>query len=307
MDVYKWATKLGPVVPGDLLLDCFELARDIRTLDMRASPYDVTTYGLEPVAIETPEGKADTPRPSGASPSAATCCGNACSPRAPSSLRPAPDARGAGVVQFTTRSADEHGMPARRPVAVALIGLVALLAGGATADVWVDHRGPTLPDDLPVETLTATVDLPYAVQVLASRGCPQYSFRAPVPDPGAAAGTSNRTFRLASSPVQAVFVTCLPDAGGSAEAVVAKHIDTPVVDGATIVGGPVLVRSAFGTAYRIETSIGATTLREWYTDHDGVVVAVGFLYDAGADATTTSATVESMIASWSWEVAPVAG
>ncbi len=58
MDVYKWATKLGPVVPGDLLLDCFELARDIRTLDMRASPYDVTCYGLVPVAIETPEGKA---------------------------------------------------------------------------------------------------------------------------------------------------------------------------------------------------------------------------------------------------------
>ncbi|WP_426594854.1 3-methyladenine DNA glycosylase [Cellulomonas sp. McL0617] len=58
MDVYKWATKLGPLVPGDLLLDCFELAREIRTLDMRASPYDVSSYGLEPVAIETPEGKA---------------------------------------------------------------------------------------------------------------------------------------------------------------------------------------------------------------------------------------------------------
>jgi hypothetical protein len=58
MDVYKWATKLGPLVPGDLLLDCFELARDIRTLDMQASPYDVTGYGLTPVAIETPEGKA---------------------------------------------------------------------------------------------------------------------------------------------------------------------------------------------------------------------------------------------------------
>jgi hypothetical protein len=59
MDVYKWATKLGPAVPGDLLLDCFALARDIRTLDMRASPYDVTTYGLDPVAIETPDGKAE--------------------------------------------------------------------------------------------------------------------------------------------------------------------------------------------------------------------------------------------------------
>jgi hypothetical protein len=59
MDVYKWATKLGPAVPGELLLDCFELARDIRTLDMQASPYDVTTYGLDPVSIETPEGKSE--------------------------------------------------------------------------------------------------------------------------------------------------------------------------------------------------------------------------------------------------------
>jgi hypothetical protein len=59
MDLYKWATKLGPLVPGDLLLDCFELAREIRVTDMQASPYDVSSYGLEPVAIETPEGKAE--------------------------------------------------------------------------------------------------------------------------------------------------------------------------------------------------------------------------------------------------------
>lgn len=59
MDVYKWALKLGPAVPGDLLLDCFELAREIRTTDMQASPYDVTSYGLSPVAIETVEGKAE--------------------------------------------------------------------------------------------------------------------------------------------------------------------------------------------------------------------------------------------------------
>ena len=59
MDLYKWALKLGPLVPGDLLLDCFELAREIRTTDMQASPYDVSAYGLEPVAIETPDGKAE--------------------------------------------------------------------------------------------------------------------------------------------------------------------------------------------------------------------------------------------------------
>jgi len=59
MDLYKWALKLGPLVPGDLLLDCFELAREIRSTDMAASPYDVTTYGLAPIAIETADGKAE--------------------------------------------------------------------------------------------------------------------------------------------------------------------------------------------------------------------------------------------------------
>ena len=58
MDVYKWAVKLGPLVPGDILLDAFELARDIRTLDMEASPYDLVEWGYSPVAIETAEGKA---------------------------------------------------------------------------------------------------------------------------------------------------------------------------------------------------------------------------------------------------------
>jgi hypothetical protein len=59
MDCHKWATKLGPAVPGDLALDCFELARDIRLLDMQASPYDLTSYGQPAVAIETPEGRAE--------------------------------------------------------------------------------------------------------------------------------------------------------------------------------------------------------------------------------------------------------
>ena len=62
MDVYKWATKLGPLIPGELLLDCFELARDIRQLDMSASPYDLGDWGYTPIAIETAEGKAEYSR-----------------------------------------------------------------------------------------------------------------------------------------------------------------------------------------------------------------------------------------------------
>lgn len=59
MDLYKWAMKLGPLIPGELLLDTFELARDIRLLDMQAAPYDLAAWDVVPVPIETPEGKAE--------------------------------------------------------------------------------------------------------------------------------------------------------------------------------------------------------------------------------------------------------
>lgn len=59
MDLYKWAYKLSPLVPGELVADAFELAREIRTLDMRASPYDLADLGYPPVRVETPEGRAE--------------------------------------------------------------------------------------------------------------------------------------------------------------------------------------------------------------------------------------------------------
>lgn len=58
MDTYKWAFKLAPGIPSELTADCFELARDIRRLDMEASPYDLSELGVEPVPVETPEGRA---------------------------------------------------------------------------------------------------------------------------------------------------------------------------------------------------------------------------------------------------------
>jgi hypothetical protein len=57
MDLYKHAFRLSPMVPSELVADCFELAWDIRVLDMRAAPYDLADLGLEPVRIETAEGK----------------------------------------------------------------------------------------------------------------------------------------------------------------------------------------------------------------------------------------------------------
>ena len=57
MDLYKHAFRLTPMVPSDLVADCFDLARDVRELDMRAAPYDLADLGFEPLRIETAEGK----------------------------------------------------------------------------------------------------------------------------------------------------------------------------------------------------------------------------------------------------------
>jgi len=57
MDLYKHAFRLTPMIGSELVADCFELAHDIRVLDMRAAPYDLTDLGLEPVQIETAAGK----------------------------------------------------------------------------------------------------------------------------------------------------------------------------------------------------------------------------------------------------------
>jgi hypothetical protein len=64
MDLYKHEFRLAPLVPSELIADCFELARDIRVVDMRAAPYDLSGLLLDhtgevwtPIEIETPGGK----------------------------------------------------------------------------------------------------------------------------------------------------------------------------------------------------------------------------------------------------------
>lgn len=57
MDLYKWAAKAMPWSGSELLLDCFELALELRDLDMRASPYDLSAWGREPISIESPNGR----------------------------------------------------------------------------------------------------------------------------------------------------------------------------------------------------------------------------------------------------------
>lgn len=59
MDLYKWAFKLYPWIPGDLLRKSFLNALEARKIDMQASPYDVREFGLDPIRIETEEGRRD--------------------------------------------------------------------------------------------------------------------------------------------------------------------------------------------------------------------------------------------------------
>lgn len=58
MDLYRWAFKGYPWIPSDLIINAFDLAVCARTLDMRASPYDLRDAGYPPIAIETVEGRA---------------------------------------------------------------------------------------------------------------------------------------------------------------------------------------------------------------------------------------------------------
>lgn len=59
MDLYRIAFRMLPFVEATVVLDAFELAMEVRRTDMAASPYDVTGLGLDPIAIETVDGKAE--------------------------------------------------------------------------------------------------------------------------------------------------------------------------------------------------------------------------------------------------------
>jgi hypothetical protein len=59
MDLYRFAYKIAPFCPSEVVADAFELARSAREIDMRASPYELSGYGFLPVKIETPEGRAE--------------------------------------------------------------------------------------------------------------------------------------------------------------------------------------------------------------------------------------------------------
>jgi len=58
MDLLKLTLRLQPFVDAALVADTLELALQARCLDVAASPYDASQYHIDPVPIETPEGRA---------------------------------------------------------------------------------------------------------------------------------------------------------------------------------------------------------------------------------------------------------
>ena len=57
MDLYKWAFKMYPWIASDTIREAFELAVETRYVDMKASPYDLRERGLDPIKIETRDGR----------------------------------------------------------------------------------------------------------------------------------------------------------------------------------------------------------------------------------------------------------
>lgn len=57
MDLLKMAMKLTPFLDADLLGDILEVAIEARKLDIEASPYDATAFGVGIVPVETKEGR----------------------------------------------------------------------------------------------------------------------------------------------------------------------------------------------------------------------------------------------------------
>lgn len=62
MDLYKHAIALAPIVGSTTVRRAFALARDIREVDMRAAPYDLRDVGIEPLLVETDEGRREFTR-----------------------------------------------------------------------------------------------------------------------------------------------------------------------------------------------------------------------------------------------------
>ena len=59
MDLLKMALRLAPWLAGEIVADALEVALAARSLDVAASPYDASRFGLKPIEVETVSGRAE--------------------------------------------------------------------------------------------------------------------------------------------------------------------------------------------------------------------------------------------------------
>lgn len=57
MDLYRYAYEALPLISSETVADCLAFAREAREVDMRASPYDLSDWGLAPIEVDTPAGR----------------------------------------------------------------------------------------------------------------------------------------------------------------------------------------------------------------------------------------------------------
>jgi hypothetical protein len=57
MDLYKHAQRFAPIVGSEIVRSTFELAKDIRSVDMQTAPYDLANLAVIPIPVETQAGR----------------------------------------------------------------------------------------------------------------------------------------------------------------------------------------------------------------------------------------------------------
>ena len=57
LDLFRFAWKLSPFCSSGIVMDCLEMALKARRVDVAAGPYDCLEYGIDPILVETEQGK----------------------------------------------------------------------------------------------------------------------------------------------------------------------------------------------------------------------------------------------------------
>lgn len=207
------------------------------------------------------------------------------------------------ALQAGTRGVDGSRVtPALRRRAVLVGSAMVLGIAGATAAGHLLSVPPVV-EPRPVVTLVrdVAIDLPHEVDgPRTDDGCPAATFRSPHPAMETTVGSASVAVPLPRLEAH-VMIVCLGRAAeiGDTEELVRLRTSAPD-DAQPLSSAPVTVRSAFGEAVRLDTTFSSTgtVLLEWFTDHDGWLMAVGYL--GPPPDPEGVATVEAMLTTWSW-------